>query len=295
MKTPTWESSPGALIAFVNAATEMLMADLYTVTLVDGTVVRLVSAEVALTIDGNTFSVGPKIVRSSIKQSVGIAVDTLTLDVYAEDSVMFGSTPLIQAFSLGQLDNARVIVERCYLSDATTPVGTLMRFSGRVGDVITERGHARLEVRSDLDVLDIMIPTAVYQPSCRNTLYDLNCGANRAAFVVARSVSVGSTASRLTFSVLTSGMSAPDYLALGVATFTTGANAGVSRTIKRHTVSGANSVVEVIQPWPHAVAVSDSVSLVPGCDKKASTCTSKFSNQIHFSAEPFVPVPDTIV
>lgn len=294
MKTPTWESSPGALLTFVNAATEMLMVDLYTFTMVDGTVVRITAGEVALTIDGRTFLVGPKIERSAIKQAVGVQVDTLTLDIYAEDTVLFGTTPLIEAFTQGQLDNARVIVQRCYLSDADTPVGTLMRFSGRIGDVSTERGHAKLEVRSDLDVLDVMIPSAVYQPSCRNTLYDLNCGVVRADYAQTKTVNAGSNGTHLTFQVASGNLTA-DYLALGVATGVTGANANISRTIKRHSVSGANSTIEVIQPWPYTVSVNDTFALVPGCDKLEATCGAKFNNLLHFAAEPYIPVPDTIV
>lgn len=295
MKTPTWESSPGALIAFVNAATQLIMADLYTIVQADGTTYRNTSAEVPVTVNSKVFGVGPKIARSAIKQSVGITVDTLSLDIYAEDTVLLGSTPLIQAFALGMLDNARIVVERCYLSDPITPVGTLMRFSGRVGDVGTERGHATVEVRSDLELFDVMIPAGVYQPSCRNTLYDMNCALSRASFVVNRTVTVGSTSSRLTFQVATSTMPAPDYLALGVAKCTAGANAGISRTIKRHTVTGSDSLVEVIQPWPNAVAAGDTFALVPGCDKKNTTCSTKFSNIVHFAAEPYVPLPDMIV
>lgn len=294
MKTPTWETSAGALLTFVNAATSMLMADLYTFTLVNGDIIRYTDCEIALTVDGKLFSAGPKLQRSTIKQAVGVQVDTLTVDVYAEDDVLFGTTPLIQAFSQGQLDNARVVVERLYASDPDTPIGTLMRFSGRIGNVVSQRGHAQLEVRSDLDVLDIMIPSAVYQPSCRNTLYDLNCGVVRATYAQSKTVNAGSNATRLTFAVASGNLTA-DYLSLGVATCTSGDNNGVSRTIKRHTVSGANSIIEVIQPWPNAVDVGDVFTLAPGCDKLAATCNAKFNNLIHFAAEPYVPVPDTIV
>jgi uncharacterized phage protein (TIGR02218 family) len=123
----------------------------------------------------------------------------------------------------------------------------------------------------------------------------MNCALSRASYLVTKTATVGTGASRLTFNVSTGVMPAPDYLALGVVKCSVGANAGVSRTIKRHTVSGSDSVIEVIQPWPNPVSIGDTFQLVPGCDKQNTTCNTKFSNIVHFAAEPFVPLPDSIV
>jgi hypothetical protein len=72
---------------------------------------------------------------------------------------------------------------------------------------------------------------------------------------------------------------------------TSGANVGVSRTIKNGTGTG---VIGVIAPWPFPVAIGDTFDFYPGCDKDGHLHT-KFSNLVHFAAEPFVPLPDMIV
>lgn len=295
MKSPTWEPSAGALLAFVNSNTAMVMCDLFTFTTVDGTVFRFTSADRSITVNGNTFLAGPKIERSTVRTVVGIEVDNMTLDMHAEPSIMLGSLPMVQAVAQGVLYNGTAVVERLYMDTGYVQKGTLLLFSGQLGQVFTQRGHIHIEVLSHTQKLDVMIPTGVYQPSCRNTVYDLNCGANRNSFKVSTTATVASGATRQTFSANFASTigNAAGYFDLGKVVFTSGANAGISRTVKRHTGTGTGQI-EVITPWPYPIAIGDAFDAFAGCDHTKATCGSKFSNLVHFAGEPFIPVPATV-
>lgn len=86
------------------------------------------------------------------------------------------------------------------------------------------------------------------------------------------------------------------YWALGVLslTYAGGTLAGqtVSALIESNTSGGA---VTLRSPLPQIPTTSDSFSIVPGCDKRMSTCNGKFSNLIHFAGYPFVPVPESAI
>jgi uncharacterized phage protein (TIGR02218 family) len=292
MKVPSWEPSAGALMAFLNSSTALIMADLYTFTTAGGTVYRFTSSDVPATVNGKSFSLGPKLERTTITNSVGIAVDVLTIEAFAEDSVTLAGVPFVQALGAGIFDGASVQLERAF-SSATTVYGTVILFAGRVGEVQTERGHVTIEVLSHTELLDVMIPSGVYQPSCRNTLFDLNCGLARATYKISKPAGGATDTVRTSFGVSFTSTPATvaDYLALGTATCTAGANVGVSRTIKNSNVTG----ITVVAPWPYAVAPGDTFDFYPGCDKLKNTCNTKFSNLVHFAAEPYVPLPDMIV
>jgi uncharacterized phage protein (TIGR02218 family) len=171
------------------------------------------------------------------------------------------------------------------------PVGALLWFVGRVADIVCDRYAAQITVKSDLELLDVQVPRDVYQAGCLNTLYDAACGKARAGYVATSTAAGATDARRITFAH--SLAQAAGYFELGVCTFTSGANTGVSRTVKTHT-TGAPGYVTVLQPWPFAVASGDAYSIYPGCDKTRATCNSKFSNLGRFRGMPFIPAPETV-
>jgi hypothetical protein len=82
----------------------------------------------------------------------------------------------MQAVGAGAFDGAKREARARIHEPELCVQGTIILFAGRVGEVQTERGHATIEVLSHTELLDVMIPSGVYQPSCRNTLFDPNCG-----------------------------------------------------------------------------------------------------------------------
>lgn len=292
MRTPLWETSAGALLAFLNSTKQAYMADLFTFTLSGGTVVRYTSADRAVTANGLTYAAGPVITRGDTSLSVGIAVDTLDLTIAADagSAVTVNGVRLIPFIAGGGFDNSRVALDRVFSpGPGSAWVGGVALFSGRWADADADRYEAKVTVNSDSELLDVMIPRNVYQPGCSNTLFDGSCGLSKATLAVSATATSTTDSTGTTFS--TALAQASGYFALGWAVGVTGPNAGVGRTIKLF----ASGAITVIQPWPSAVAVGNTFTVYPGCDKKQSTCSSKFSNLVRFRGQPYVPAPETVV
>lgn len=276
-----------ALVTLLSTAREFWMADLYTFTLVDGTVLRYTSADIDITTGGRTFShSGPLIKRSRTRVALGTSVDQLDLDISADAATLLSGLPWLQAITNGALDGAVVDLERAF---AATPggaiAGTVVLFSGRVSDTTTDSLTAKVVVRSFMELLNTPLPRNLYQPPCGYSLYDTGCGVSRAAFAVNTSVSSGSTRQILNCALST----AAGYFDIGELVFTGGHNLGVTRTVKTY----APGVVTLAYPLPKAVTVGDTFTIYPGCDKRLITCDTKFSNVARFRATPFVPAPET--
>src|SRR5271167_4942014 len=93
-----------ALIALLNSTTQFVMADLYTFTLVGGSVLRYSAASTPIVANGFTFGLGPKFERSKTNTVIGTQVDVLDIKIYTETTDLIGETPWLQAAWQGQLD-----------------------------------------------------------------------------------------------------------------------------------------------------------------------------------------------
>jgi uncharacterized phage protein (TIGR02218 family) len=290
MRVPSWEVSPGALLAFLSSGTKTHKADLFTFTTQAGVLLaRYTAADITSTVNGVTYGTGPIVSRSQTRLNVGITVDTMDVVLAADASVTINGVPLLVFIAGGGLDGARLSLDRAF---ATAPgaawIGSLALFNGRVNEVVASRYEASLTVNSDSELLNVNIPRNVYQPSCLNTLYDAACGVTRTGFAVNATSATDAT---LTSFNCNTGL-AGGYFDLGFAVCNTGANAGIQRTIKMHT--GASQTITTIQPWPAAVAIGDTFTLYAGCDKTKASCTTKFANAARFRAFPFIPAPESV-
>ena len=157
------KSAAAPLITLLNSATQLAYADLLTITLTGGQVLRYSGADVPLTISGVTWGMGPAFRRSKISSRIGVQVDTLDIEMYADSitpAVLINGVPLIAFVANGGLDNARILLERAFASDwLTAPAGKLRLFSGRVAEIEIDVISAKIKVHSDLELLDVPRPT----------------------------------------------------------------------------------------------------------------------------------------
>lgn len=194
--------------------------------------------------------------------------------------------PFIQAARAGLFDGARCTLERAFLPGWSSPItGVLTRFVGRVSEVEPTRHTLRLSVRSDLELLNVKLPRRIYQPGCIHTLFDSGCGLTKSAFAVAGSVNATSTATSIACTL----SNASGYFALGTVTFTSGANAGVTRSVKAY-VPGT---LTLAAPLPAVPTSGDTFTAYPGCDKTLTKCQTPFSNRVNFRGHPYIPKPET--
>lgn len=78
----------------------------------------------------------------------------------------------------------------------------------------------------------------------------------------------------------------------GLVKFTSGANSDVVCTVRKYTHS--TKEVELWIAPPYTVAVSDTLEIMPGCDKTFPMCLSRFSNSINFRGEHLAPGTDFV-
>lgn len=285
------KSASAALIAILNTTTKYLFADLYTITLFNGTVLRWTDVDTNIVYGGHTFlcatergTAVPVISRSRVKWSTGLEVDTLDLTLGTAGTVLIGGTNLNLAAAGGLFDSATVLVERAFMSTwgDTTP-GTLTVFSGFVASVVPSSTHTVLNVKSDLEQLAVAVPRNTFSPACGHVVYDTGCTLSRAAFLV-HGIVAGSPTTKAFDSNLTQ---ADTYFQLGVLTFTSGILNGVSASVKTFVhASGHLVLTATLQVAPSA---GDTFDIVPGCDKTQATCTAKFANLQNFRGFPFIP------
>jgi uncharacterized phage protein (TIGR02218 family) len=292
--TASWAGTPAYVkeTPFGTPASTFYMADLYTFTLHDGTILRYTSADVNLNVGGTIFScsdTGPLLKRGKTRSTVGIEVDTLSINVYANGGQSINGTPWIQAVRMGKLDDARVRMDRLIAKTWNdTSAGALLMFEGRVASVTAQRYEATLDVVSDLELLDVKLPRPVFQSGCMNNFGDTGCKMVKADFAV-----TGTVASATASTITTALSQSADYFALGTIEFTSGANAGLKRSV-RGFVGG---VFTLSTPLPSVPLAGDTFTANPGCNKSRAAvngdCVTKFNNVINFRAFPYIPLPET--
>jgi uncharacterized phage protein (TIGR02218 family) len=279
------------------ASRQFYAADLYTFALVGGGMLRLCAGDRDLTASGNRFSAqGPRIDRKDNKAKchwkIGVEVDTLVFDVLPQPGDLVNGQPFLAACVQGVFDGAELTLERAFMSVyGDTSVGTVLLFAGRVAEIDLGRAVATFTINSHLELLNQKLPRNLWQPGCVNSLGDASCGVDLAAYAVAGSAEAGSTAH-----LVNAALAQPSgYFDQGKLGFTSGANAGMSRSVKSW-VSGTPGVIALLAPFPQSPAAGDAFAIYPGCDKTLGVngC-AKFANTARFRGFPYVPIPETAV
>lgn len=280
-------SMSSTLLNFLNSATQIVTFDLFTFELKNGVTLRYCPHSVPITFGGNTWLPAPAgLTRSSVRWATGVEVDTLDIVFQSDSSIIVNGTPLLAAAVLGLFDNCRVTLSRLFMSDFNTPIDKLDLFQGNSAPASVLRTALHLTVKSDLERLNVMIPPAVFQPSCIHTLFDIGCAVNPSTYRVT-GVATGVNTNG---SISTAMLQVDGYFQMGGIKFTSGANTGLTRTVKAF----ISAAIYPTSPFPFAIANGDAFVITPGCDKLITgDCLGKYNNVVHFKGMPFVPVPET--
>ena len=292
MKTPT-NIGGNNLVTWLQIATEIRMADLYTITLKNGAALRYTSWDTNLTVLGSTFLTGPpNFARSAIEEKLGMDVATLEVTIEASLTDLVNGVPILQAIGQGLFDGAAYRIDRLFMDSSGVQIGTVIRFSGFIGPVDElSRSYGKLSVEAGTKLLQMQLPAVILQPGCTNSLFDARCGLVKASFAEVNTVQGGSTANKiLSLSAKTDG-----YYDNGQIAFTSGANAGLVKAVKTYFAS-PSPFFTFNSPLPSVPSAGDLFTAYPGCDKTQATCTSsKFANLVNFEGFPYVPAPETAI
>lgn len=246
------------------------VADLLTMELVGGLTVRYCSADIDILSGGNTFKaaragVAPIWKRGGIRLRTGLEVDELDLVFHPTTADLLSGQQWLPAVRDGVFDGAKVTLQRAFMPAwGNVSAGTLIMFTGIVGDIEADGSNVEMKVLSDLFLLNIQIPRNLYQPGCLHTLYDSGCALSKTAFESISTAASGSTRSQINCSL----PQASGFFDLGTVLFTSGPNNGVSRTIKSY----STGQIILMNPLPSTPGVGDSFKVYPGCDKLQATC-----------------------
>jgi hypothetical protein len=122
------------------AGHQFAIADLFTITLRDGTELHYTSCDIDLEYSGDTYLANVlKIQRGPINSSVGVEVDAVELTILAGTSDTIQGLPIPAFVRNGGFDGARVLIRRAFMGDQTGPQVTII-----VADTYVMRGETSL-------------------------------------------------------------------------------------------------------------------------------------------------------
>lgn len=126
MKTVT-----DALDNYLNTKKEMVVCDLYTLTLYDGTAYYYTDADHDVTYNDHTYLHDALLLkREQTKINNVISVDSMTVSIYATVEDKLGDKPIFLASHDGTLDRATLALSRCFFDADGNTIGAVDLFSG---------------------------------------------------------------------------------------------------------------------------------------------------------------------
>lgn len=342
----------------------MAIAECFTLTLANGTVLYYTNADVPISYNGHLFLAnGPIIEGLKFRSSLGLDPDQqeITISVNYQSltaAPTVNGAPFMQALASGAFDLATIQRDRVFFSDQVggTQIGGVTLFKGRFLEVHPGRLSAKVTVANSLVVLQQNMPRRTFAPTCQHVFGDSFCTVNLAGNASwTGTAGSSSTTTTIFFAAAMDGMKG------GTLTFTSGVNNGLSRTISgvaalaslttagfpsapalgdSFTVTRANSIsgtagagstpqnivtaqalflhgggtltftsganagisgsvrsvnagvgVWMQYPFPEPVATGDAFTLSFGCDHTEPTCVNLFNNVANFLGFPQIPPP----
>ncbi|HEY5581355.1 MAG TPA: DUF2163 domain-containing protein, partial [Rhodoferax sp.] len=243
-----------ALAAWLPTARQVEIVELLTVTKPSGAVWRYATS-VDNVVDGTTVYLGSASAgsllwsRSSLAFKGGIELSDCKITIQARAGDTINALTPAAALRARAWDDATFLLSRAYFDGTGTLRGVLPRYQGQLAPIRLRDGDIELTLKPPSQTFNRAVPP-VYQAACQNTLFDTGCGVARAAWTVAGTAQVGSSAAQ----VLTARGEAAGYFTGGVITFNGGALAGLARTVRSHIAGGA---VTFFDSFPQDPAVGD--------------------------------------
>lgn len=212
-----------------------------------------------------------------------------------------GSVPWVEAVDGGAIDSADFQVDRAYFASVPTwpmpptgmvPLGTKTVFAGTVGEIDTSDLPVIVTANDYRMLFTQQMPRQLFQAQCPWQLFGVGCNADglaRSSFAVSGVVGAGSTQNTIVAPGLATPGGSRTYT-LGTLIMTSGLNDGFAADVTQW--DGTN--LQLTAPLPFDVAVGDTFSAAPGCDKTKATC-ALFGNSSNYRGFDRIPPPETVV
>ncbi len=300
----------GATAGLIGATTPFYKADLFTITLLGGTVYRWTDFDQNITLTGGSgpylfLAQGPLLQRTRLGVKNTVEVPELTIKLSALDTDFVDGLNVKTQLHNGYFDGATVAIDRCFMApalshpistsgviggDGVNPTGGL--FAGRMSHAVITAMGAQLTVKGANVLMNQNAPRNTYQIPCIHTFCDAGCTLSEATFTTTNTAAAGSTRAVVQWGTVPA---SPSNYTFGKLTMTSGAASGQVRTIK--SASGAGIVLQY--PLYNAPSAGDTFSVLKGCSKGYSDgsgqdCTT-YANTQNFRGFPFVPTADNAI
>lgn len=269
---------------------ELDLAEIYEITLADGTIGRFADHARNIVFNGHTWQALP-IKRGRIRFHNDLQVDKVEIEVG-----LVGVAVGTRSFSLAQvvrrqlLRHARV---RIYVIDPVKLDGVSLRFEGYVTDSISyTRGVLQLKVGSLLDRLAEKFPKLIYSEGCNHRLFDSNCKLSRSAWQVNDVVASGSTPGRLYAPCFAYAIHPAGWFDRGEVRIT--GPAALNHNVSRTVLFQGDGFVDLLRPFFDLPLEGESLAAWPGCDRSGLTCDEKFNNYANFFGFEYIPKPEIL-
>jgi len=289
------------------ASRQFWRCDLYVITLVGGGVLRYASGDCNVKdASGNVYFCGGMTgpywdrdgktgTKSTVHQKLGTDVDTMTIDLIPGASTLMG-LPWLPAVREGLLRGAWFQRLTAYAplvpAAGAWPVavtGTVIRFTGEIAEIDGGDSAITLTINSPLQRLQNQWPRNTYSPTCLNILGDTACGVNVSTYQAGGTVTAGSTNAV----ILSNLGQASGWWSLGTIAFTSGINAGLTRSLRTF-AAGTPSALVLMTPFPQAPSAGDRFTVSPGCDGSMDGYgCPRFNNLAAFRGFLDIPAPTT--
>jgi uncharacterized phage protein (TIGR02218 family) len=311
---------PSGLILWLENNTNVERADLFQILLPNGQTINATSGQWDITVKTGTAGwvngTGSNLSTTTfyaekygrwergaitIEGSSNLNSNSMSLSLTPEAGTMYpglSSVPILNAALNGMFDAATVTVWTAYM-----PLGNY----GNVSNGIETKFYGQIAKINDIDSLSVefdvadpfyllggsagKVPRRLYKPDCPWNFGDANCGVNLAGtsvggYHITQAFTAASGSTQWILAPATAFSQPAGYFTQGIVTCTSGANGGLSWTVKLHDSSG---YLELMNPMLLPPNAGDSFSVVAGCDRTLTTCTNKFNNATNFGGTPWVP------
>src|SRR5579872_2004160 len=271
------KSASTALATHIAGETTTL-ATCWKVTRRDGVILGFTDHDQDITFASQLYQASTGYTRSAIHTIGDLSVDNLDIE-----SAINSDTLAADDLRAGLWDGAQIEIFFVNWQDLTQGMIILKR--GTIGHVELMDTIFKAELRGMTQALQQQI-VELFTPDCRADLGDARCKVDLTPLTVTGTV----TAATNNYGFTDSGRTeVADYWDGGLVTWTSGANNGRKMEIGTYSTGG---IFTLYLPMVSTIAIGDTYSLQPGCDKSFATCKNRYNNVNNFRGEPNIPGTD---
>jgi len=286
-------SGNGSGAGFLASRAPCFVAELFTVTLMSGTIYRWTSFDQSLKAASHTWLCArdgaPLITRNRFGVKNTVEVPELELRLGCDDALLGNLKAHIHN---GLFDGATVEMDRVFMpTPGDTQFGYIVLFSGRLSGVTIDAEGITVISKGHNVLMNQQAPRNLYQTNCEHTFCDPGCTLVASTYTfTGRALLSGSTA-RVLHWTLPGGFTG-DRFTLGKVTMTSGAANGQVRTVR----NSSGGFLTLTYPLYDVPNTGDTFSILMGCDRQMASCQARktaagvsVDNSQHYRGFPFVP------